>query len=92
MRDDRETILVEKRIAKTKKIAIKKVLNERRARAPIEVATPFPPLKDRKGEKICPVTANRADNDQKNCSLKRYFARRTVITPFEASSRRTRIP
>jgi len=52
VREDMDTILVEKRIAKTGKIAIIKVLNERMARAPIEVATPFPPLKERKGENI----------------------------------------
>ncbi len=92
MREDRETILVKKRIDRTGKIVMRKVLKERRERAPIEVATPFPPLRDRKGEKIWPATANKADKVQKNCSLKRYFARRTVIIPFEASSRRTRIP
>ncbi len=83
--EDRETILVMKKVPKNGTASIR-ITNGFRARIKPSVdATPFPPLKERNIEKSCPTTPKRPAKNNSAVDKPRYFPIITGIKPFDIS-------
>src|SRR5262245_47688842 len=65
---------------------------ERPNTAPTAVATPFPPLKPRNGEKRCPRIGEMAITMIKDSIVSHCIAAQLNIQPFPISPRRVRMP
>jgi len=83
--EDRETILVIKKVTKNGTISIKITRGFKARIKPSVDATPFPPLKERNIEKSCPTTPKKPAKKSSVVDKPRYFPIITGINPFDTS-------